>query len=356
MKAGPLSKYSFINAKLRARISKIISDDFFRRIGQVSTLDEAFGLLRETCFAELEKTYAETGDLKQVELELLKDEIELYKDIRTYFDSESAELVEVLLSRFEIDNLKNVIRVFFSRKIHQEIDPASAHYILYEPIIHNIPYDLIVNAESFEEIAGLCEATPYRQIISMYSEDVKKTGSLFRMEIAFDHFYYERLISVIKKLTPQDRNLALRLIGVEIDLQNIAWTIRLKKFYGLSEQQIQTAKIPGGLSLNTAAIEDLYRSENVLSALREFVRDQYPGLSTLVASQLSGSTSQLLLIRRILDEIRKHEVKRIMTGYPFTVGIIMAYFILKNEEIKKIRMILNAKYYGQSAEKIESMI
>ena len=356
MRGCALSKYSFINAKLRARISKIISDDLLHRIAKVSSLDEVFVLLRETSFVNLGKIYAETGDLKQVELELLKNEIDLYRNIRVHLDADSRELVDVLLSRFEIDNLKNTIRVYFSRKIHQEANPGAGHYILYEPIIHKIPFDLIVNATSFEEIAGLCKATPYREIISQYSQEVVKNGSLFRMEIAFDHFYYDSLLAVINKLASGDRDIALRLIGVEIDLQNIAWIMRLKKFYGLSWQQIQTAIIPGGLSLNEAAVEDLYRSENVLSALHGFVKDRYPALSTLLSSQSSGSSSQLLLIHRILDEIRKQEVKRILSGYPFTVGIILAYFILKNEELKKIRMLLNAKQYGQPTEKIESMI
>ena len=52
----------------------------------------------------------------------------------------------------------------------------------------------------------------------------------------------------------------------------------------------------------------------------------------------------------------KHEVQRILTGYPFTIGIILAYFMLKRNEMKKIRTILNAKRYHIEQERIESMI
>ena len=76
--ASPLSKYSFINAKLRARISKILPDETFSQLAKAPFLDEALALLRETPFAGLEEIYSATGDLKQAELELLKNEIELY--------------------------------------------------------------------------------------------------------------------------------------------------------------------------------------------------------------------------------------------------------------------------------------
>ena len=119
MKASALSKYSFINAKLRARISKILPDELLQEIAKASSLDAALTLLRKTGFAGLGKTYSETGDLKQVELDLLKKEIELYKDIREYLHSGPRELVDALLSKFEIDNLKNTIRIYFNRKIHK---------------------------------------------------------------------------------------------------------------------------------------------------------------------------------------------------------------------------------------------
>ncbi|MHC4726827.1 MAG: V-type ATPase subunit [Planctomycetota bacterium] len=36
--------------------------------------------------------------------------------------------------------------------------------------------------------------------------------------------------------------------------------------------------------------------------------------------------------------------------------MILSYFILKRNELKKIRLILNAKQYGLQQDRIESMI
>ncbi|MCP4261039.1 MAG: V-type ATPase subunit [Planctomycetes bacterium] len=354
--ASPLSKYSFINAKLRARISKILSDETFNQLAKAPFLDETLALLRQTSFAGLEEIYSATGDLKQAELELLKNEIDLYRSIKKYLHPNSIDLVDALLYRFEVDNLKNAIRIYFDRKIRKRSVDKNIYYILYERIINDIPFDIILNAENFDEIAGVCIGTPYNQIIKKYSHTAESQGSLFRMEIAFDHFYYNNLVSSISKLNRKDRTIALRLTGVEIDLQNINWIIRLKNFYDLPVDAVLATIVPGGFNLSRDIINELYRAQNITTVLQRFVTSKYPGLSTLLSSQTTDSTSRLLLIRRILEEIMKSEVQHILAGYPFTVGIILSYFILKRNELKKIRLILNAKQYGIPQERIESMI
>lgn len=354
--ASPLSKYSFINAKLRARISKILPDEIFTQLAKAPFLDEALAILRQTPFAGLEEIYSKTGDIKQAELELLKNEIELYRNIKQYVHPNSLDIVDALLYQFEIDNLKNAIRIYFDRKIRKRSVETNIYYIIYERIIHDIPFDIIINAENFDEIAGVCEGTPYSQIIRKYSHTAETQGSLFRMEIAFDHFYYENLLRSISKLDRKDRAIALRLTGVEIDLQNINWIIRLKNFYNLPAEAVLATIVPGGFNLDKNIINELYSAQNVTSVLQQFVAGKYPGLSTLISSQTPDSTSRLLLIRRILEEIMKNEVQHILSGYPFTVGIILSYFILKRTELKKIRLILNAKQYGIKQERIESMM
>ncbi|MEJ2703516.1 MAG: V-type ATPase subunit [Sedimentisphaerales bacterium] len=354
--AGPLSKYAFINAKLRARISRILPDETFAELARAPSLDAALILLQETPFARLQEVYSKTGDLRQAEMELLKDEIELHRSLRQHLHPDSLQLANALLMRFEIDNLKNAIRIYFERKVRKQPADADVHYILYERIVHDIPMDVIVNAESFEEIAGACEGTPYNQIIKKYSHTVESENSLFRMEVAFDHYYYDNLLSAIDKLDRADRMIALRLTGVEIDLQNINWIIRFKNFYDLPLEAVLAAIVPGGFNLDKGIIDELYSAQNVTAALQGFVKSKYPGLSALLASQTPDSTSRLLLIGRILEEIMKHEVHRILSGYPFTIGIILSYFILKQNELKKIRTILNAKHYGIEQGRIESMM
>jgi len=354
----PLNNYAFINAKLRARISKILAQEFFSQLAKAPSLDAAFALLRDTPFAGLEQICNATGDLKQAELELLKTEIALYKDIMRHLQGKAQNVLRALLTYFEIENLKNALRLYFDRKIRGRSIDAVMHYILFEPILNAIPFDIIVNADNFDEIAGVCDNTPYSVMIRKYRDAVEAEGSLFRLEIALDHYYYQNLLEAIDHLDALDRRVALRLIGVEIDSENISWIIRLKKLYDLSSEAVALAIIPGGFNLkfNKSLIDELYRNQNVASLLQNLAKSSQPGMTTLFSAQGSDSDSGLLLIRRILEEVRRYEVQHILTGYPFSIGIVLAYFLLKQEELRKIRKLLNAKFYGKGPELIESMI
>jgi V/A-type H+-transporting ATPase subunit C len=353
--AGPLAKYAFINAKLRARISHILPEERFQQLTKAVTLDAALALLRDTPFAHLESVYASTGDLKQAERELLKVEIALYADIRGYLHKNTRAIVDALLARFEIDNLKNAIRVFFDRRVRERSVDDHIHYVLQDPILHRIPIGIILHAQTFEEIAGVCQGTPYGAIIRKTYHAVESEGSLFRLEVALDHYYYEALLDAMSALSRRDQAIALRLTGIEIDLQNISWIMRLKRFYDLPLEDVLKTLIPGGYSLKRPLIDELYRAQNVTSVLQDFVKEQYPGLSTLLGAKGTDSSSRLLIIQRILEEIKRQEVQRILMGYPFTIGIILAYFFLKGEELSRLRTILNAKIYGTTPERITSM-
>jgi len=353
--ADRLSKYAFINAKLRARLSKIFPSEVFEELARASSLESMLAMLRETPFRELDTTYKATGDLKQVELKLIEYEIGLYRELKGHVHRDTAGFLDALLVRYEIDNLKNAIRVFFDRVIRSRpINPGS-EYILYEPIIHAMPIDKILYAESFEEIAVLLEGTGYEAIIRGHMDKVEQDSSLFRLEIAFDHWYYAQLLSAVGRLSRQDRRIVYRLIGAEIDTENISLVVRLKTFYDVSRELLESCIIPGGAVVKASLAEALSREETAATVLGDIIAGHYAEYTTLLSAQATGNTSGLVLIGRILEEIRQQEIRRILTGDPFTIGIILVYFLLKRKELSTLRRILTAKQYGRQLDTLESM-
>jgi len=348
--------YAFINAKLRARISKLTPVYLIENLTRAHSLEEAVSYLHDTPFQIIEQVYRKTGDLKMAELELLRHEIQIYREIGKYMEGTSLEIVIALFMRYEIDSLKNGLRLFFDNRIRGRDITDSVHYILNEKIIHNIPLDKIVNVNTLEEAAELLNQTPYGSIVREQAGRVSQEGSLFPLEVALDHFYYRNLFSKIEKLEPNDRKIAQRLIGVEVDLQNLNWIIRFRSFYQLPLERVLSLIIPGGLSLKTEMLRETYASQDISKILKGFIKSDYPHFSSILSSRTADLSSRLLLIEKILEQIMDYEIKKILTGYPFTIGILFAYFILKEKEIKKIRTILNAKQYGISEERLRGII
>ena len=352
--AFSLKKYSFINAKLRTRLSRIFSDDFINQIIRSPSLPETVQLFVDTDYANIESIYNRTGDIKLVELELFRHQANLYTEVERYVEKEVLDLVKALAAKFETENLKNVLRLWFDKNIRKRDISMALNYLYRDKIHYDLNIDRILNTDSLETVAEALQGTPYHQIIRENSLSVVKDKNLFKLEIAIDHYYYKQLLTEARKLSDRDCRIATRLIGVTIDRQNINWIVRFKMTYNLPLQEALKYCIPSGFSLNQDAIAQAYSSDSVTEILSGLVKRKYPGFQSLLAKQTQETNARLLLVERILSQILSREVSRILVGYPFTIGIILAYFILKENEIKKIMTILNAKYYGISEDRIMS--
>jgi V/A-type H+-transporting ATPase subunit C len=364
---GALKKYAFINAKLRGRISKILPEEFVREMARAATLVEAAQMLAGTGFAAAEVVYTRTGDIKMAELELLRTEVALYREIEGLVEAEVRQLVHALATRFEVEELKNAFRLWFDARVRGRRIEGALGYLLRERVHHELRFDQIVGAASLAEAGLALHATPYAVIVAAQAGRVTELQSLFPLEIALDHHFYRELISAVSGLEPNDRRVAQRLVGVQIDMENISWLIRFKSFYHMNLEQVLEYSIPSGVNLNRELIASSFQSEHPSEVLSSLVRKRYPELSAMLsvgvgAGRQTGEPgardqyTRLVLIERILQQIMLLEVRKVLGGYPFTVGIILAYFILKAGEIRRLMTVLNGKFYNWPEERIMAAV
>lgn len=379
---GALKTYAFINAKLRARISKILPEEVFVEMARAGSLDECVQRLGDTEYAAVEEAYHRTGDIKTAELELLRREVGLYRELETLVADELKAMVRALAARFEIQNLKNALRLWFDSRVRGRGIEGKVGYLIRERIQHPIDIDTVVNAPTLEDVAAVLAGTPYAPLVKREAARVLESGSLFALEVALDQLFYRQLDEAVEALSERDRSVARRLIGVEIDIENIGWLMRFKVFHEMSVEEALSHSIPRGLNLSREAIAEAYASEAADAALSGLLRKRYPELSMLLSSRERGAgegarpspapgvaggrevggrphlavPSRFALLERVLREILLIEVRRILGGYPFTIGIILAYFILKGEEIRRIMTVLNAKSYDWPQDRILSAL
>jgi V/A-type H+-transporting ATPase subunit C len=354
--ASPLKKYAFINAKLRARLSKLLTDEFLEQLIHAQSLDESVKFFQNTNFSFIDTIYSKTGDLKSVELELYNREIGLYLELEKYARHEVLRFVKALTNLFEIENLKNTLRLWFDRVVRKR-DISVPYLYLYRNKIHfNLKIDSIIGADSIEEIASLLIGTPYSSIIRKASSWITERNSIFLAEILLDKHFYRTISKEFKNLKGRDVAIAKRIIGIEIDLQNIDWLIRFKTMYNLPIEEALLYTVPHGSALSREKVAAVYQAQNPQELLAGYLSRSYPGLEPLLATKAHDSASRFAVIERILDHIMMFEITRSITGYPFTIGIILAYFIRKRYEIRKIVTILNAKYYDLPEERIKGKL
>lgn len=337
-----LSKYAFANAKVRALLSFLLKQDEFSRLLDVKDLHELFEALKNTPYKDIIGALnIENPDLALLEKELSKNNLNIYRKV---YDSLPGRVersfVELLMQRYELEELKLALR-FWHKKEASGIDG----YLLGEKISFDIDFNKIISAHTIEDIISLLGNTPYKKPILKARDKFKNSGSLFFIEISLSLDYYERLLALSRRLSLVDRKVAQKILGIEIDSENINWLLKGIKYYSLDRGQILDWIIPGGERISKKRIESFHTTSDLSKITESLAIGPYTRIRDLAESNIH-------LIESFLYEILLREVKRALGSFPFTIGTVFSYLILKQREIKNIISLIYAKRYNLKKEEV----
>ena len=339
-----LTKYAFANAKIRAMRSCLLDASRMNRLADCAGVGELKDELKKTAYKEvMERLPADGADLISLEKELIRYDVALFRKIYLTLNSSSIKgFFEVFLQRYEVEQLKVALRIWH-KKIPVDIDD----YLLGEKVLFPIDFTKIILCQNIEEVLLLLNDTPYERPLWWAREKFKSTNSLFFLEVALDIDYYERLVACTERFAPLDRSIARKLIGIEVDIINIHWLIRLRKFYSASIGLDWV--IPGGDLIDKAHIRQFFTSDGLGQVVATIARGPYAKLQELVEGDPQ-------LIENFLYEVMFREVRRSLAGFPFTIGTVLGYLILKHRETTNLISLFYAKSLGLKKDAIASLL
>lgn len=350
--AGQLHAYRYINAKLRTRIGKLLDFSFFRNLTGVGSLDTAVSRLAEQGLTEVAQAYRDTGDVRVCEQRLYHREIGILLEVERYLDGERKDFVAALADRYEIENVKTALRLWFESVWRGKHVESKINYLSREVVHRDIDLDGIVNAASAEDIPVVLEGTPYAAPVARNLESIQRTGSLFFTERALDYDYFERMLEAAQSLPKPDREPALRSVALEADRENVSWVMRAINYYGLDEKDALASILPGGTVFDENTLREAVRSGRSTAVFLDRL-----GRSAMAGGREGGRHARdIALIEAALDEETDKLAHHYLGTYPFTMGVILAYYMLTRRQIRRIMAILNGLYYGLDAETMEAAL
>jgi V/A-type H+-transporting ATPase subunit C len=159
---------------------------------------------------------------------------EILKLVR-YLTKTEKEILMQFLSKYEINCVKNVFRNVTTNRDSK----------VYLKNIDNWTTKIFKNINGINQITEetefleLIKSEDYYKVFSEY-EEVIENVPLDEIEVKLDKYYFEKIYKLAKKV---NRNL-LFLIGTEIDLLNVIWIYRAKKYFGYSPEETKEILIP----------------------------------------------------------------------------------------------------------------
>jgi V/A-type H+-transporting ATPase subunit C len=327
--------YAAIHARVRAMYSRMLSPAELAGLFRAVDYESLISLLRRTVYGSY-LTRVEDKDLTprravyQIKLQMADD----YATIIKAAPDHICPLITQYYRNFEVDNLKAVLRGIVSGASWDRI-----RYVLF-PLgsMTVLPAEAMVETGRVANAVELLRNTPYFSTLSHAMERYTAEQSLFPLEVALDLNYWREIWISIQRFPKNDRDYALRIIGALLDMNNLMWVIRYRVYHNLSEEELINYTLPFGYRVRDVDIRAIAAGADIA----QIVRRIYPDL-TDVEGLLMEPRKGLPLLEAQLQRYVEEQCRAAFVGYPFHIGIPLAYLVLKKMEIQDLTALIEAK-------------
>jgi len=330
---------------MRGLKGKLLRRDQLEDFIGASDIGTITSALSGTVYAE---HLRDSTDLPQIEHGLKQDFVLSYRKILTFLRGRSARFVETLLGRFELLNLKSIIRTLARSVTEGE---AVEPFIFSLGKYHTIPIEEALEADDLDGLVALMKKTSFARSLEIGYQQYEEEGQLFLLELALDLDYYERLWRALDALGPLDKYNAARLMGIQYDTTNLVWILRFRKYYDLSPEQIFQYIIPHGWKIRGDLFWEVTEESDVTGAI---VKRQISPYDDLLSSVTRVDGSLILGVELSLLRYRYRESLKIFMKFPLQSAQLIAFFMCKEMEIRDIITVLAGKQLELTPERIRS--
>jgi V/A-type H+-transporting ATPase subunit C len=345
MSAGGVAAYSAVHARVRAMYSRMLTSENRARLCEAGNFVALVAALGETVYGPYLAEVAE-DDLtpRRTTYQIKRHLANAYLTVIRLVPQHARALSSQLYRRFEVDNLKAVLRGVATGASWEEV-----RYVLF-PVgsFSVLPARAMMEAENVAAAVERLRGTPYFHTLEHAMKRYSAERNLFPLEVALDLDYWRQLWEDVRRLSKRDRVQALRIAGSLVDMNNLMWAVRYRVYHHLSEEEIINYTLPFGYRLR----DDHIRAIAAGADIARIVAQVFPDLSG-VGSLLQDPQSGLPELELRLQRYLAGQCEGAFIGYPFHIGIPLAYVILNELEIQDLTVLIEAKALEISSERFE---
>jgi vacuolar-type H+-ATPase subunit C/Vma6 len=173
--------------------------------------------------------------------------------------------------------------------------------------------------------------------------------SLFPLEVALDLAYWRDLWRNVGQLSSASRMPGRCVVGSLLDASNLMWAIRYRLNHRLSEEEIINYTLPFGYRVRDEDIRAIAAGADIASLVNRL----YPEVGD-VALLLREPQSGIPKLEVRLQRYNAGVYRNAFLGYPFHIGIPVAYLLLTEMEIQDLTMLMEAKASRLPPERFQS--
>lgn len=340
--------YGYANARIRGMRSRLFNRAFFDMLIDEPTVARYVQTLSETEYGEdLESAVIHGIDAASVDKALRNHMARTFRKIMGFLNPEAVYLVTTLLGRWDIFNVKTILR---AKQMHVSIDELREG-LLAEGQLTLVDLEALAAVEDVRAVVdtiatwGLPMATALREGHGEYL----KTGELASLELALDR-YYTRWAKQRLRRWGANARMARKVLASQVDVTNLVMVLRLQSA-DIEELDVGRFFLEGGAVISRSLYDTLSGLSDVDEVLDK-VRGTVYGRALHNASMLYLEQGSISVFERALEDVFMRSTLEIAKGDPLGIGVAISYFWAKQNEITNLRIIVKGKSVGMPVDRV----
>ena len=331
---GSVVKFSAINSKVKAMIGKMLSDDQYLKLLKCKDFKSTVKVLKEeTNYGELLEEYnLDVIHRGNLEIILHKYYISIYSKFINYFDGNYRKVIKALFVRWEIEDLKVIIR---SKYLGRSSDEIENKLIARSPL-NTINYDYLLALKNVEEVIDGLKGSIYYKSLKKLGKDTSEKG-LFRIETELDFVYFTRLRRELKHLDAENKEVGNNILGLEADLLNLGWIYRGKTFYKIPPEELFNYTIYNGYKFSKENLRKLCYINNMEDFRNLIEKTPYAHIY---------EKDDFNSIEKREREFEKKYFGKFLRENKTNISMVISYLVVYRIEIRDIISIIEQKRYS----------
>ena len=351
--------YDYGNARLRAMRSRLLTEEDYGALLAKADIKELISALTETPYQPDLESALLRAEGRLCILEAVRSNLtRTLRQVNGFFEDEPLMLFNLLLRRFDRDNLLAIMR---GQK--KEIAPDTVLSAV-------VPVGQLdeVSLRELSRQPGLRAAIdlmttwrmPYASVLRKLQAAFDQLINLDQLELAINRFHYA---SLAKALEPgnENRSIVHEHIKTEIDLLNILTTLRLARIPGAATligqryraQDIRPLLIDVPAYVQVKRLSELVAGGEGPEGIVRALSDTRYGPALNAGWQRYQSTGEgLSALERELERWQAKQAAAMFTHQPLSIAIPIGYMGLKEVEIANLRLIAQAVALGMPQEQV----
>lgn len=332
---GNLLVYSGIVTKVRAMEAKLLKPEQFVEIAGLHNVPEVFSYLKENSFyADALEAIGETrlhrGDIEKIlTLSLYQD----YRKIFSFCNLDQRRFLKLYMKRYEIDLINYCFRIVINHYSQPfDIDYKRPFFDRYS----SISIEKLIESRTTNELVENLKGTEYYRPLKRLQE--RQSVTLFDYDLTLDLYYFSTIWRVRKKvLKKKELEVFTRDCGSQIDLLNMQWIYRAKKYYNMPPAHIYSLLIPIHYKISIDLIKELVESANMDDFFAAMAKTSY---------SRHYDFEQNLTIEQMYTNCLYHLYMADKRSNPYSIATINTYLFLKEEELRKLTTAIECIRYN----------